>query len=167
MKHIFSLTLVLSFLSFREAPRPEYVATPGHTPHIAYTTSDAYGRMANDVLGYVNDYRRKKGLPALTMNSIISAQAQKHSDNMASHRTAFGHNGFSKRMKNISSQIRSVGATAENVAFGSRTAKEVVEDWLHSPGHRENIEGPYNLTGIGIAADNKGHLYFTQIFAKN
>jgi uncharacterized protein YkwD len=166
MKHIFPLAFVLLSLSFREAGS-EPAAAPRRTPDISYTTSAIYGKMASDVLGYVNDYRRKKGLPSLAMNSIISAQAQKHSDNMAAHRTSFGHNGFQRRMKNISSQVRGVNATAENVAFGSLTAKEVVENWLHSPGHRQNIEGPYNLTGIGIATDSRGNLYFTQIFAGN
>jgi len=164
MKHIFPLALVLLSLSFKEASS-ETAAAPGLTPDISYATSVAYGKMANDVLGYVNDYRRKKRLPALAMNGIINAQAQKHSDNMAAHRTAFGHNGFQRRMKNISSQIRGINATAENVAFGNLTAKEVVENWLQSPGHRQNIEGPYNLTGIGIATDSRGNLYFTQIFA--
>jgi len=47
------------------------------------------------------------------------------------------------------------------------TAKQVVEEWLESSMHRQNIVGPYNVTGIGIAADRKGALYFTQIFAAN
>lgn len=164
MKHIIPAALVLLCLSFREAkPRPAVL--PARTPDIGYATSYVYGKMANDVLGYVNDYRRKRGLSRLVMNDIISAQAQKHSNNMAAHRTSFGHNGFQRRMKNISTQIKGIDATAENVAFGNLTAKEVVENWLQSPGHRRNIEGHYNLTGIGIATDNRGNLYFTQIFA--
>jgi uncharacterized protein YkwD len=36
--------------------------------------------------------------------------------------------------------------------------------WLNSPGHRKNIEGPYNLTGIAMAKAKDGTMYFTQIF---
>ena len=70
-------------------------------------------------------------------------------------------------MKSISSQVAGVNATAENVAFGSTSAREVVDNWLKSPDHKENIEGPYTLSGIGIAADRNGALYFTQIFIGN
>jgi uncharacterized protein YkwD len=123
--------------------------------------------MADDILKYVNEYRRKRRLPPMTMNAAISAEAQKHSENMAKRRTAFGHNGFKGRMKRIVPQIHGNGSVAENVAYGSTSAKQVVENWLHSPMHRENIEGRFNLTGIGIAADKNGRLYFTQIFAAN
>ncbi len=37
--------------------------------------------------------------------------------------------------------------------------------WLRSPGHRENIEGAYDLTGIGVARSRQGVYYFTQLFA--
>jgi uncharacterized protein YkwD len=32
------------------------------------------------------------------------------------------------------------------------------------PGHRKNIEGPYEVTGIGVARNAQGEVYFTQIF---
>jgi uncharacterized protein YkwD len=51
--------------------------------------------------------------------------------------------------------------------MGSTTAREVVDNWLKSPMHKKNIEGAFNLTGIGVAADKKGTLYFTQIFVSN
>jgi uncharacterized protein YkwD len=38
--------------------------------------------------------------------------------------------------------------------------------WINSPGHRENIEGDYNLSGIGIYKNRNGVLYFTHIFIK-
>jgi uncharacterized protein YkwD len=162
MKQIFSVTLaLLSFIIVEARPVPKPKSIDLQDTNL-FVSPDS--KMANDILGYVNAYRQKKGLPALTMNAVVSAQAQKHSENMAAHRTAFGHNGFQTRMKNISSQLGGANATAENVAFGNMDAKQVVDTWLTSPGHKQNIEGPYNLTGIGIASDNKGNLYFTQIF---
>ena len=162
MKQIFSVTLALLSFIIVEA-RPITKAQPIGIQDTDHSTPPDT-KMANDILSYVNAYRQKKGLPALAMNAVISAQAQKHSENMAAHRTAFGHNGFQTRMNNISSQLGGANATAENVAFGNMDAKQVVDTWLTSPGHKANIEGPYNLTGIGIAADSKGNLYFTQIF---
>jgi uncharacterized protein YkwD len=57
--------------------------------------------------------------------------------------------------------------TAENVAVNQgyrNPASEAVRGWLASRGHRENIEGPYQSTGVGVASDAAGNVYFTQIF---
>ena len=162
MKQIFSVTLaLLSFIIVDARPMPKTKCIDILDTNL-FISPDA--KLANDILHYVNEYRHKKGLSTLTMNAVVSAQAQKHSENMASHKTAFGHNGFDSRMSRISSQLGGANATAENVAMGDMGAKQVVDMWLTSPGHRQNIEGPYNLTGIGIASDRKGNLYFTQIF---
>ena len=39
-----------------------------------------------------------------------------------------------------------------------------VDGWIKSDGHRQNMEGNYNLTGIGVAMNPQGEYYFTQIF---
>jgi uncharacterized protein YkwD len=40
-----------------------------------------------------------------------------------------------------------------------------VEGWLESPGHRENLlDAAVRETGVGIAVDDDGALYFTQLF---
>jgi len=41
-----------------------------------------------------------------------------------------------------------------------------VNSWLNSSGHKKNIEGNYSHTGVGIAKNQYGTLYFTQIFVK-
>jgi uncharacterized protein YkwD len=46
------------------------------------------------------------------------------------------------------------------------TAHKVVDGWLHSPGHKKNIEGDYNFTGIGVSKDKNGRIYYTQIFLR-
>ncbi len=84
---------------------------------------------------------------------------------MASKETAFGHDGFEDRVKLISIKLGRLLLSAENVAYGKISPRQVVDIWLKSPGHRRNIEGKYLLTGIGIAKANDGTFYFTQIFA--
>ena len=164
MKYVLSLAL-LSFIVMEARSIPP--KTPGNTPFAICATPTVNVSMADEILKYINEYRRKKGLPSIVMNAAMSAEAQKHSENMAAHRTSFGHNGFQSRVKRISPALNGVSGAAENVAMGSTTAREVVDNWLKSSMHKQNIEGPYNLTGIGVAADRKGVLYFTQIFASN
>jgi uncharacterized protein YkwD len=55
----------------------------------------------------------------------------------------------------------------ENIAAGQPTPAEVVDGWMHSPGHCRNIMDPdYHVIGIGYAYDassSYGH-YWTQDF---
>lgn len=113
----------------------------------------------------INEYRTSKGLPALVWSDVIAAQARQHSQNMASGATAFGHEGFNDRVAVIRQTIAWSGA-AENVAMAP-SVDSAVQGWLNSPGHRANIEGNYDLTGIGSANGSAGMVYFTQIFVKS
>lgn len=118
------------------------------------------------ILYYVNQYRAKHHLKPLKINASMSAEATQHSLAMAHHAVPFGHQNFNKRINRLFKEIKQCQGGSENVAYNYKDAKDVVRNWLTSSGHRRNIEGNYNLTGIGVARDNKGKLYFTQIFLR-
>ena len=122
--------------------------------------------MSAEILRYVNEYRHSKGLKALQANSFISSVALDHSRDMLSGKTPFGHDGFRDRIDRIRKHLGPIHVAAENVASGPMGAREVVDGWLNSPGHRRNIEGDFRLTGIGLAYGRKGMIYFTQIFTQ-
>lgn len=140
----------------------ERVTIPAYPPDVSVK---AGGKLADDILGYVNDYRQTKGLPALEMNVVMSSVAEQHSDDMANNKTPFGHEGFEERIRFISQKLGVLHKSAENVAYGNLSARQVVDVWLKSPGHRRNIEGKYTVTGIGISTASDGTIFFTQIFA--
>jgi uncharacterized protein YkwD len=122
--------------------------------------------LSRQILIYVNEYRRSRGLPALQANSYISSIALGHSRDMLTGKSPFGHDGFRQRIDRIKGKLGPLHVAAENVASGPMGAREVVDGWLHSPGHRRNIEGDFRLTGIGLAEGANGMIYFTQIFIK-
>ncbi|MFI5154682.1 MAG: CAP domain-containing protein [Chitinophagales bacterium] len=122
--------------------------------------------MEKDILHYINLARSDKGLNALELNEYESSVATEHSRNMASGKTPFGHQGMETRIKKIDKKLGPLSGAAENVAYGIMTAREVVDGWLNSPGHKKNIEGDFRLTGIGYAKGKDGTLYFTEIFTK-
>ncbi|RYE24075.1 MAG: CAP domain-containing protein [Sphingobacteriales bacterium] len=124
------------------------------------------GSMEKDILVLINEYRAKKRLPPLSEKSIIENKADKHSKDMASRRVGFGHSGFDNRLDYLMKSIPGSTGGAENVAYGARTAEQVVDMWINSAGHRKNILGNYNYTGIGIAKGRDGTLFYTQIFIK-
>ena len=122
------------------------------------------GDVEEDILFYVNKFRKSKGLAALEMNEVLSVEARGHSRSMANGRTAFGHDGFEGRIDDISKKLGRVSAAAENVAYGNLDAEAVVNGWIKSPGHRKNMLGNFNMIGIGTAKGKGNIIYFTQIF---
>jgi uncharacterized protein YkwD len=116
----------------------------------------------------INAYRVEQGLPPLRSNEIISQEAEQHSREMAEHAVPFGHAGFSDRVHRLFRQFKRPRGAAENVACTSApNPHEIVKLWLHSPPHKKNIEGNYNLTGIGVAYGPHHEVYATQIFLRS
>lgn len=149
-----------------EQPLPSDNASP--TTVAQSSTSSEYAAMEQSVHQQINQYRQSRNLPPLTLNAQITEQARIHSADMASGRVPFSHNGFDGRVRAIARSI-SYRSAAENVAYNqgySNPGEQAVQGWLKSTGHRQNIEGNYDLTGIGITKNGKGEYYFTQIFIK-
>jgi uncharacterized protein YkwD len=114
----------------------------------------------------INAERSAQGLPALAWEAAIADAARGHSRDMADGVVEFGHDGFDARVDALAGQLP-WSAAGENVAWNQGypdPAAQAVEGWMDSTGHRENILGAYDRTGIGIAGDETDGYYFTQIF---
>lgn len=119
-----------------------------------------------EVHSLVNQYRVGKGLRELKVNNAVRTEALTHSKNMASGKVPFSHKGFDERFNKLST-IFNISSGSENVANGPADAKTIVEGWLASPKHKENIEGDFNMTGIGISQAKNGTFFYTQLFVKS
>jgi uncharacterized protein YkwD len=134
----------------------------------AKSADTSLSEIEQDILAQINDYRSRQGLAPLQSNPTVYEQARQHSLAMANGRVPFSHDGFEERIRAISQQL-AYGGAAENVAFNQgygSPASQAVSGWLRSSGHRQNIEGQYNLTGIGVAQSADGGYYVTQIFVR-
>ncbi len=137
-------------------------------PQLVAQAASSIPSLEQAVLTQINQYRASRKLAPLTLDSRISVQARAHSQAMASGRTPFSHDGFQQRVQAIARAIP-YSRAAENVAYNqgySDPVRQAVQGWLQSTGHRQNIEGSFDLTGIGIAQNAKGEYYFTQIFIR-
>jgi len=155
--------LVITLFSFINCSKKTAAA---HTATVTSDRSITGSNMENDILYYVNQHRRSIGLAPLEMSGVECSVAARHSRDMATGKAPFGHTGAPARKQAIASQVGPLISFGENVAYGQRSAREVVDEWLHSPGHRRNIEGNFKLTGIGLARDRRGLIYYTQIFTR-
>ena len=138
------------------------------SPVVQPSTSNEFAALEQSVYQQVNQYRKSKNLPPLKWNPQITQEARNHSQAMASGKTPFSHDGFDRRVKAIDKSV-AYRAAAENVAYNqgySDPGKQAVQGWLKSPGHLKNIEGNFDLTGVGITKNAKGEYYLTQIFIK-
>ena len=124
-----------------------------------------------DVFDMVNQHRASIGLNALEWSETIAIECRTHSRNMASCSVSIGHDGFDERAAAIRNTIPYT-LIGENVAYsnvgsgGSSPASLALNEWLNNSQHRGNIEGNYNLTGVGAARDGNKY-YMTQIFVNS
>lgn len=136
-------------------------ATPA-PPLVAQTSDPAL----EEVLNLVNAARQRVGAAPLTLAPPLNSAAQNHAQDLANHQrlSHSGSNGSTLR-----SRIDATGynwrAIGENVAMGQPTAAEVMNSWMNSPGHRQNLLNPtFTELGLGLA-EAGGRRYWVQVFA--
>ena len=118
------------------------------------------------VLALVNSERAKAGCAALKANATLNRVAGAHSKDMAvqgyfSHTSQDGRSPFD-RMKQAGYQGSMM---AENIAAGQATAAAVMNAWMNSSGHRQNILNcGYKEIGIGLHRGGSMRTYWTQNF---
>lgn len=106
----------------------------------------------------------------LALDPMLTQAAQQHSRDMAEH-DAFDHQGFDG--SSPATRVERAGfkehrIVGENIAAGAMTATEVVQGWLASPAHCENImDGRFTLLGVAYAENlhTKSGVFWTQDFA--
>lgn len=116
----------------------------------------------------INQVRQEYGLQPLKEWKQLSHCARVHSKNMAEGHRSFGHDGFNQRAKEME-QLAMLTSFGENVAYSFNYDHPVplaVDGWMKSQGHKENILGDFEETGVGVAINKKGEFYITQLFAK-
>ncbi|WP_245687482.1 CAP domain-containing protein [Streptacidiphilus griseoplanus] len=139
-------------------------ATPAEAHALGFFGRHSHAHSAARVLDLVNEERWRAGCGPLVLDRRLSESARRHSGDMAywhhiSHRGSDGTAPVDR--------IRRTGfrakAWGENVASGYRTADQVMDAWMASPGHRENILN-CRYKRMGIAHAEPGD-YWTQDFA--
>ena len=124
--------------------------------------------MEQEVIRLVNVERSRNGLGPLTHNWQVARVARIKSQDMISN-NYFNHYSpvYGSPFKMLEDFGLRFSSAAENIAKGQRTAQEVMNSWMNSPGHRANILSK-NVTQIGVVAAkaSNGTLCWTQIFIK-
>lgn len=117
--------------------------------------------MEQQVVDLVNQERAAYGLAPLTLSTELCNGARLKSQDMLNN-GYFSH--YSPTYGSPFEMMDSLGietwGAAENIARGQKTAEEVMNSWMNSPGHRANIlSEEYVKIGVGYADG-----YWTQWF---
>jgi len=131
---------------------------------ITNRTSYEYSDFEIKILEDLNLYRKALGLEELKAIAQGSLESEDHNYYMINAGTV-SHDNFSDRASYL---MNVVGASrvGENVGYGYRTSEAMINAWLKSRGHKENIEGDYTHFGISVRQDENGKNYVTNIFIK-
>lgn len=106
---------------------------------------------AGELLQRLNQTRCAQGLQPLVANPQLDAAAAQHTQDMVAH-NFFSHTGSngSHLAQRVSAQDYAFRAVGENLAAGNSTAGPTFDQWMNSPGHRDNMLNPV-FTEVGFA----------------
>lgn len=122
------------------------------------------------MLCLTNFARHAEGLPALAASQALH-RAAVHKDADILGCDEFSHEACGRPFTYWIERFSDCRAAAENIAWGTGSlggVRAIFSAWMHSPGHRENILGPYARIGIalrlGDLEGNGGAHVWTQDF---
>ncbi|WP_075031052.1 CAP domain-containing protein [Streptomyces mirabilis] len=115
-----------------------------------------------EILQLVNAERAKANCPALHENAQLTHAAKVFADDADKNNitTHTGSDGSSPQQR-IKDAGYNAGPSAENMSWGDTSAKQVVDGWMGSGGHKGNIVN-CSFTDTGVAVSGK---YSIQLFA--
>ncbi|MGM9951162.1 MAG: S-layer homology domain-containing protein [Lysinibacillus sp.] len=125
----------------------------------------ANGTYAEKVVALTNQARVENGLEPLAMSTSLMQSAQFKTEDMVATGILSHDSPNYGGMQNIFNRFNiSYSYAGENIALGQRSPEEVVNAWMNSKGHRENILNS-NYTHIGVGYSSNGN-YWTQHFIR-
>lgn len=119
-----------------------------------------------EVVELTNQEREKQGLDPLEIDEELSKVARDKSKDMADN-NYFDHNSpnYGSPFDMMEEYNISYSTAGENIAKGQSTPEEVVDGWMNSQGHRENILNG-DFTHIGVGYVEQGNHWTQQFIGK-
>lgn len=136
---VFSLWVFVYFLTSNAATPAEVKAS---------------GYSADQVITSTNIQRKKVGLKELVKNDKLMKSSQAKADHLASNKYfSHIHKESGKRWSDfIKEQDYSYTVAGENLANGFNVVEDMMDAWMNSPTHKENIlNETVEETGVGIS----------------
>lgn len=149
-------------------PAPSPALRPALNP-ATHNMASAQASVSQSILDLTNRARRQAQQGSLSLDSKLSAAAQRHADDLA-RGAQFSHQGSdgSTLVDRVKGSGYAYWTIGENIYYRSpnNSPDEAVQGWLRSPGHRNNmLNGTFTQLGVGYATSGDRH-YYVQVFGK-
>ena len=121
-------------------------------------------RFEREVFDLTNEIRAEHGLQPLIWNDSLARAARDHARDMRDNdmRGHVGSDGSTVRERVERAGITNAGGWSENMAYGQRTPRAVVDAWMNSEGHRANIlRAESTHLGVGFVEGVEGSQWVT------
>ncbi|MEU8677673.1 sigma-70 family RNA polymerase sigma factor [Streptomyces sp. NPDC048560] len=149
----------------KATPTTRKPSSPSPRPAPPRTVQPAPSGLSEQVTALVNSERTKEGCGTVRSNEKLTTAASRHSADMVA-RDYFSHTApdGSDPGDRITAAGYRWSTYGENIAKGQRTAADVMDSWMKSPGHRANILNcSFKEIGVGVQ-DSSGGPVWTQAF---
>lgn len=152
--------------------------TPLYTFFLAWRESESFARetaalsdparVRSEVLDRTNAERAAAGLPPLVLDARLNDAAQRHAEDMLL-RSYYSHS--SPEGRSPGDRVRKSGYSprrvGENIARGALSVNEVMDNWMASREHRNNILHPgFADLGVGVAV-GRNSVGYTVLWVQN
>lgn len=120
------------------------------------------------ILEHINEIRQHHGVHELLTDPVAMTAASAHARELAGRET-LSHWGLDG--SRVTERYRILGGTGlkagENLGAGD-TADSIVEAWMQSPGHRDNLlETEWFSAGVGTVQTGNGRLIIVVVFSNS
>lgn len=138
------------------------------TSTVIVETDDGMSYIERQIVNLVNVERAKEGLNPLKFSDELSEVADIKAADMRDadyfDHTSPNYGSPFEMMKSFGIDYSGAG---ENIAMGYPTPEAVMNGWMNSQGHKENIlRDWFEEIGIGYVTDERGYTYWVQMFIK-
>lgn len=150
-------TALLTALVLCAGGASAYAGTsPSPSPSPGYSSTGTW-----QLLAEVNQHRRAMGLRPLAVDSRLAGIARSWAEHMVATGTLAHNDAFFSPASHRSLGMRALG---ENVGW-NYSVREQGDAFLHSPGHRANIEnGSFTVAGFAVVRGVDGRIWSVEDF---
>ena len=147
-------------------------------PTIATNYSNEYlSNLEDQILALVNQERAKIGVGSLTMSGTLRQAARYKANEMLqynyfSHSSPYTNNpwdiakAYGHSYTTFGENIWTMSASSLSTLKSSLDANTIVNSWMNSQGHRENIlKSSFRNMGVGVVVGSNGKCYVSQMFS--
>lgn len=142
---------------------PDSIDFPGPNPGPPAADPDDADLFRRQLLEQVNSERTRRGLPALSASETLGQVAEYHvsrmiDGNFFAHVDPYDKSTVGSRAAKFDYLYIKVG---ENLAAGQTSPRDVLTDWLKSPGHQSNLLDPdFSEAGVAVMDGGKHGRYW-------